>query len=47
MPASIPALLHLLAVLRAGADFALSVGQVASQLLAFQLLGEESVSLEP
>src|SRR5205823_2679138 len=31
---------------RAGADFALSVGQVAGQLLAFQLLGEESVALE-
>ena len=32
---------------RAGADFALSVGQVAGQLLAFQLLGEESVSIQP
>jgi Trk K+ transport system NAD-binding subunit len=31
---------------RAGADFALSVGQVAGQLLGFQLLGEETVSLE-
>ena len=31
---------------RAGADFALSVGQVAGQLLAFQLLGEESVQIE-
>jgi Trk K+ transport system NAD-binding subunit len=31
---------------RAGADFALSVGQVAGQLLAFQLLGEETVALE-
>jgi Trk K+ transport system NAD-binding subunit len=31
---------------RAGADFALSVGQVAGQLLAFQLLGEEMVALE-
>ncbi len=31
---------------RAGADFALSVGQVAGQLLAYQLLGEESVSIE-
>jgi len=30
----------------AGADFALSVGQVAGQLLAFQILGEESVSIE-
>ncbi len=31
---------------RAGADFALSVGQVAGQLLAFHLLGQQSVSLE-
>jgi Trk K+ transport system NAD-binding subunit len=31
---------------RAGADFALSVGQVAGQLLAYHLLGHESVSLE-
>ncbi|HTJ44507.1 MAG TPA: NAD-binding protein [Kofleriaceae bacterium] len=31
---------------RAGADFALSVGQVAGQLLAFQLLGEETVAIE-
>ncbi|MEP7382207.1 MAG: NAD-binding protein [Gemmatimonadota bacterium] len=31
---------------RAGADFALSIGQVAGQLLAFHLLGQESVSLE-
>jgi len=31
---------------RAGADFALSVGQVAGQLLAYQLLGEEMVTLE-
>lgn len=31
---------------KAGADFALSVGQVAGQLLAFQLLGEEMVALE-
>jgi Trk K+ transport system NAD-binding subunit len=31
---------------RAGADFALSVGQVASQFLAYHLLGQESVSLE-
>lgn len=30
---------------RAGADFALSLSQVAGQLLAYQLLGEESVSL--
>jgi Trk K+ transport system NAD-binding subunit len=32
---------------RAGADFALSVGQVAGQLLAYQLFGEESVSIQP
>ena len=32
---------------RLGADFALSVGQVAGQLLAFQLLGEDYVSVEP
>lgn len=32
---------------RAGADFALSVSQVAGQLLAFQILGRESVSLQP
>ncbi len=31
---------------RAGADFALSVGQVAGQLLVYQLLRQESVSLE-
>ncbi len=31
---------------RAGADFALSVGQVAGQLLAFQLLGEETIAIE-
>lgn len=31
---------------RAGADFALSIGQVAGQLLAFHLLGQEAVSLE-
>lgn len=31
---------------RAGADFALSVGQVAGQLLAYHLLGRHSVSLE-
>jgi Trk K+ transport system NAD-binding subunit len=30
---------------RAGADFALSVSQVAGQLLAYHLLGQESVSL--
>lgn len=32
---------------RAGADFALSLGQVAGQLLAYQVLGEESIQLEP
>jgi len=31
---------------RAGADFALSVGQVAGQLLAYHLLGQHVVSLE-
>jgi Trk K+ transport system NAD-binding subunit len=31
----------------AGADFALSIGQVAGQLLGRQLFGEEFVSLEP
>ena len=31
---------------KAGADFALSVGQVASQLLIQQLFGEQSISLE-
>lgn len=31
---------------RAGADFALSIGQVAGQLLAFHVLGQEAVSLE-
>ncbi|MBT8495795.1 MAG: NAD-binding protein [Deltaproteobacteria bacterium] len=31
---------------RAGADFALSVAQIAGQLLAFHVLGEESVELE-
>lgn len=31
---------------RAGADFALSVGQVAGQFLAYHLLGQETVSLE-
>ncbi len=32
---------------RAGADFALSVGQVAEQLLGYQLFGEEAVSIQP
>ncbi|MBN2340352.1 MAG: NAD-binding protein [Deltaproteobacteria bacterium] len=32
---------------RAGADFALSVGQVADQLLGYQLFGEESISIQP
>jgi Trk K+ transport system NAD-binding subunit len=32
---------------QAGTDFALSIGQVSSQLLAHQLLGEEYVSVEP
>ncbi len=32
---------------QAGTDFALSIGQVAGQLLAHQMLGEEYVSLEP
>ncbi len=31
---------------RAGADFALSLSQVAGQLLSFQLLGEQAISLE-
>ena len=31
---------------RAGADFALSVSQVAGQLLTYHILGQESVSLE-
>jgi Trk K+ transport system NAD-binding subunit len=33
-------------IYRAGADFAISVSQVAGQLLAYHLLGQESVSLE-
>jgi Trk K+ transport system NAD-binding subunit len=37
---------HVARIHRAGADFALSVGQVAGQLLAYHLLGQESVSLE-
>ena len=32
---------------QAGADFALSVGQVAGQILAYHLLGEHAVSVEP
>ena len=32
---------------RAGADFAMSVSQVAGQLLTFNILGEESVELQP
>lgn len=32
---------------RVGTDFALSIGQVAGQLLAHQMLGEDYVSLEP
>jgi Trk K+ transport system NAD-binding subunit len=31
---------------RAGADFAISVGQVAGQILAFQLLGEQMLQVE-
>lgn len=31
---------------QAGADFALSVGQVAGQILAYHLLGEDAVSVE-
>jgi Trk K+ transport system NAD-binding subunit len=31
---------------RAGADFAISVGQVAGQLLAYHLLGEQAVAME-
>lgn len=30
-----------------GTDFALSIGQVAGQLIAHQMLGDEYVSLEP
>jgi len=33
-------------IYRAGADFAISVGQVAGQILAFQLLGEQVVQVE-
>jgi Trk K+ transport system NAD-binding subunit len=33
-------------IYRAGADFAISVGQVAGQILAFQLLGEQVVQIE-
>lgn len=32
---------------QAGADFALSVGQVAGQILVYHLLGEHAVSVEP
>jgi len=32
---------------RAGADFCFSVGQVSAQLMSFQLLGEQSMSLQP
>ena len=32
---------------RAGADFGFSVGQVAGQLMSFQLLGRQSLSLQP
>jgi Trk K+ transport system NAD-binding subunit len=38
---------HVARVHKAGADFVLSIGQVAGQLLMFQLLGEEAVSLQP
>lgn len=38
---------HVARVHRAGADFVLSIGQVAGQLLSFQILGEEAVSLQP
>jgi uncharacterized protein with PhoU and TrkA domain len=31
---------------RSGADFAISVGQVAGQILAFQLLGEQVLQVE-
>lgn len=33
-------------IYRAGADFAISVGQVAGQILAFQLLGEQMLQVE-
>jgi len=32
---------------RAGADFALSISQVAGQMLAGRLLGQESISVDP
>jgi len=32
---------------RAGTDYAFAVGQVAGKLIAFQLLGEQSLALEP
>ena len=31
----------------AGADFALSISQVSGQLLAWRLLGKESVAIDP
>lgn len=33
-------------IYRAGADFAISVGQVAGQILAYQLLGEQALQVE-
>lgn len=38
---------HVARVHRAGADFVLSIGQVAGQLLSFQIMGEEAVTLQP
>jgi voltage-gated potassium channel Kch len=32
---------------QAGADFALSVGQMAGEILAYHLLGEQAVAVEP
>ena len=37
---------HVSRIYRAGADFALSVSQVAGRLLTYHILGQESVSLE-
>jgi len=37
---------HVARIRRAGADFAISVSQVAGELLSYQILGEESVSLD-